>query len=161
MWPISISDTDIADAIRAGAGVQQVPDSLVQAICQQESSMNPWALRYEPTYRWLYGDQLKMTPTERHAQMCSWGLMQVMGALARELGFQEDMPKLCVPTVNIDYGCKQLRRLYDKYFNWVDVIAAYNAGSPRRIGSLYVNQSYVDRVTGFWQAAERAKGAQI
>jgi soluble lytic murein transglycosylase-like protein len=114
-------------------------------------------VRYEPTYRWLVGDKLNMSLTERHTQMCSWGLMQVMGGTARELGLTGYLSQLCDPETGVQYGCRYLRRLFERYQIWDDAIAAYNAGSPRRVGPTYVNQGYVDKVNGYWQQADGQK----
>lgn len=125
-----------------------LPWPLVMAVVDVESSGNPWAYRYEPAYQWLVGQGL--TPTEQMAQRTSWGLMQVMGAVAREYGFKGWLTELCQPDVGLEYGCRHLKRYADRYRNWLDAIAAYNAGSPRKAGDVYVNQSYVDKVMRQW-----------
>ena len=100
-----------------------------------------------------------MSPTERQDQMTSWGLMQVMGAVARELGHTGPLSDLLDPPTGLFYGCLHLRRFRAKYDIWPDVIAAYNAGSPRRVAGQigpYVNQSYVDKVLAAWNNLEVA-----
>ncbi len=73
--------------------------------------------------------------------------MQVMGSVARELGYLGPLQKLCVEQWGILYGCLQLKRLMHRYTELDDVIASYNAGSPIRVASgRYKNQSYVDAV---------------
>ena len=124
-----------------------------------ESSLDPGVFRYEPAYKYLYllDDKSQLSPTERIGQMCSWGLMQVMGAVARELGYTQSFPKLCYPAVGLRYGCLHLHKFKSKYSAWPDVIASYNAGSPRRSlgpGSPYFNQSYVDKVLAEWDRLE-------
>ena len=142
--------------IKAAANEAEVPVEAVLAMCQVESSMNPWAIRYEPNYRWLYGRTDSMSETERTGQMMSWGLMQIMGAVAREHGFTGWFPNLCEPAIGVKYGAKHLARFYARYQNWQDAIASYNAGSPRRGGNgLYVNQLYVDAVLREWDRLER------
>ena len=102
----------------------------------------------------------QMDPTERIGQMCSWGIMQVMGAVAREHGFTgkpSDFPKLCTIPDGLLYGCLHLVKFRARYSAWPDVIASYNAGSPRRsLGpdGPYMNQSYVDKVIREWQKLE-------
>lgn len=152
----------LIDLIKSEAVFRKLPWELVYAICQVESSLNPLATRYEPNFRWLVGNIDTMTPLERHGQMTSWGLMQVMGSVARELGFAgqfDDNCALFLPSINLFYGCLHLRRFKAKYNEWPDVIAAYNAGSPRRVmGSVgaYVNQPYVDKVLAAWNNLEVA-----
>lgn len=141
--------------IEAAALSAGLPRELVHAICTVESSMNPWAIRYEPSYRWLYGNHETMTDTERTGQKMSWGLMQVMGAVAREYGFTGWFPSLCDPSIGLKYGCKHLAKFYARHKNWPDTIASYNAGSPRRTDDgRYVNQSYVDMVLRIWDEHE-------
>lgn len=146
---------DVPAIIAAVAPQYGLPVALIKAFCEVESAWNPWAMRYEPTYRWLVGDKLTMTQTERVGQMISWGLMQLMGGVARELGFDGAFPQLCDPGVGLDYGCRHLQHFYQRHGNWPDAIASYNAGSPRRVGESYVNQSYVDKVTAAWNRYEQ------
>ena len=154
-----MDNTELTTLIKSAASRRSLPWELVYAICQVESSLNPSAIRHEPRYRWLVGDNETMSPTERQDQMTSWGLMQVMGAVARELGHTGPLSDLLDPPTGLFYGCLHLRRFRAKYDIWPDVIAAYNAGSPRRvagqIGS-YVNQSYVDKVLAAWNNLEVA-----
>ena len=154
-----MDNAELTTLIKSAASRRSLPWELVYAICQVESSLNPSAVRHEPRYRWLVGDNETMSPTERQDQMTSWGLMQVMGAVARELGHTGPLSDLLDPPTGLFYGCLHLRRFRAKYDIWPDVIAAYNAGSPRRvagqIGS-YVNQSYVDKVLAAWNNLEVA-----
>lgn len=150
---------ELTTLIKSAAAKRSLPWELVYAICHVESSLNPTATRYEPHFRWLVGDNETMSPSERHDQMTSWGLMQVMGSVARELGHTGPLPDLLIPSTGLFYGCLHLRRFRAKYDIWPDVIAAYNAGSPRRVaGSVgpYVNQSYVDKVLAAWNNLEVA-----
>lgn len=154
-----MDNTELTTLIKAAASRRSLPWELVYAICQVESSLNPSAIRHEPRYRWLVGDNETMSPTERQDQMTSWGLMQVMGAVARELGHTGPLSDLLDPPTGLFYGCLHLRRFRAKYDIWPDVIAAYNAGSPRRVAGQigpYVNQSYVDKVLAAWNNLEVA-----
>lgn len=133
--------------------IYKVDKKLIGAIVMQESSGNTCATRYEDHYRWLYkpemfAKQLRVTTiTEEIHQKTSWGLMQVMGAVAREQGFEGEMMKLCEPEKGLTYGTKLLKKLINKYDNVEDALASYNAGSPRRNeDGTYVNQYYVDAV---------------
>jgi soluble lytic murein transglycosylase-like protein len=60
--------------------------------------------------------------------------MQVMGALARELGLQGPIPQLLDPTLGADYGCRHLanlRRRFHADHGWRGVVQAYNSGHPQ------------------------------
>ena len=146
-----MDNAELTTLIKSAASRRSLPWELVYAICQVESSLNPSAIRHEPHYRWLVGDNETMSPTERQDQMTSWGLMQVMGDVARELGHTGTLSELLDPHTGLFYGCLHLRRFRAKYDIWPGVIAAYNAGSPRRVAGQigpYVNQSYVDKEIG-------------
>src|SRR6202050_5575375 len=62
--------------------------ALVCAVVEQESSWDAHAIRYEPAFRTRYVAPLGLPPTEEVARSISWGLMQIMGQVAREHGFQ-------------------------------------------------------------------------
>ncbi|MFZ5425739.1 MAG: transglycosylase SLT domain-containing protein [Thermodesulfobacteriota bacterium] len=136
-----------------------LPARLVEAVVKVESGGDPWAFRYEPRFyeRYVLNDaSLRAAPpcslaTERQARASSWGLMQVMGATARGLGFSGPfLAQLCEPSAGLEYGCRLLALLRDRHLpslGWPGVVAAYNAGSPRRDESgRYVNQPYVEKI---------------
>lgn len=82
---------------------------IVCAVCEQESSWNPWAMRYEPAFRQRYVAPLGLPPTEEIARSTSWGLMQVMGETAREAGFSgKSLSALCDPATGLEIGCTVL-----------------------------------------------------
>lgn len=126
--------------------------ALVKAIIKTESDFVNYAVRYEPNYKWLYNPQdfYKLNnislDTETILQKCSFGLMQIMGAVAREYGFKDNLLKLTIPEVGIEYGCKHLKKFITKYNNIPDAISAYNQGSPRKKNGDYENAAYVAKV---------------
>lgn len=138
--------------------IKQVSESyhldpnLVGAVVSVESSYSMWATRYEPGYIYLknpslYAKKLGLSEaTERTMQKISWGLMQIMGGVARELGYSEHLTQLCLPEINLEFGCKKLAILLDKYKSIGDAVSAYNQGSPKKSGVQYLNQGYVDKV---------------
>ena len=89
--------------------------ALVCAVIEQESAWNPWAVRYEPAFLSRYVAPLytagKLSPTEAYTRAMSWGLMQVMGQVAREFGFAADsLPELCHPATGVELGCRILAK---------------------------------------------------
>lgn len=132
----------------------QINPKIVGAVVMQESAGNACASRYEMDYKWLFKPEIyaginKITRiTETNQQKTSWGLMQIMGAVAREHGYNGPLVSLCDIEVNLEYGIKHLISLKKRFGeNISDVLAAYNAGSPRRNESGdYVNQYYVNKV---------------
>lgn len=55
----------------------------------------------------LTSPEIPDDPTESRARAFSWGLMQVMGQVAREHGFaSESLASLCNPAVGLEIGCR-------------------------------------------------------
>ena len=103
---------------RKAAAAQSLDPGLVCAVIEQESAWNPWAMRFEPTFFKKYVASLytnnKVTASEAYARGFSWGLMQVMGQVARETGFEGAfLSALCDPEQGLAVGCKVLRRKLD------------------------------------------------
>lgn len=93
---------------QAGLIAQQhsLDPALICAIAEQESSWDTHAIRYEPTFHSRYVASLGLVPTEEIARSISWGLMQVMGQVAREHGFSEKfLSALCEPANGLAVGC--------------------------------------------------------
>jgi len=83
--------------------------ALVCAVVEQESAWDVHAIRYEPAFRTRYVAPLGLPPTEEIARSISWGLMQVMGQVAREHGYQgKFLSALCEPAAGLDIGCAVL-----------------------------------------------------
>lgn len=132
------------------ADIFDLPEALVIAICKVESNWHPSAYRFEPAFKVKYVDKLVLDPddylpsieSERIGRSTSFGLMQIMGQKAREMGYKGDyLIQLCEPTVNLKYGCRLLYDLLKRYGKLDEAISAYNAGSPTTR-----NQAYVDKV---------------
>src|SRR5438876_10151492 len=103
---------------RKAASAQSLDPSLVCAVVEQESGWNPWAIRYEPLFFSKYVAPLytnnKIAATEAYARGFSWGLMQVMGQVAREVGFDAlFLSAMCDPEQGLVIGCKVLRKTLD------------------------------------------------
>lgn len=151
-------NADIMILADAAAKRHGLPLPLVYAIIHTESGGNPWAIRYEPAFyeRYIAPKPVKPRPpcseqTESRLLACSFGLMQIMGATARETGFDGVfLSELCNPKVGIEWGCKYLATLVQRHVSrhrWEGVVAAYNAGSPKKTKTgLWVNQAYVDKI---------------
>lgn len=135
-----------------------LPIALVRAVVEVESGGNPLSIRYEPGFFDRYVRDLKISPvypcslqTERVARATSWGLMQIMGQKARELGYADPyLSRLCEPDFGLEYGCRflaALAKLHLDRLGYAGVAAAYNAGSPRKNpDGTYVNQPYVEKI---------------
>jgi soluble lytic murein transglycosylase-like protein len=111
------------DIIHGNALTWNVPESWIKAIIQTESSFNPDAYRAEPKI----GD-------------ASYGLMQLLSATARGLGYVGAPEGLYDPATNIFYGTKLIAQLRSSYGDdFRRVYSAYNSGRP----DLYVTSSQV------------------
>jgi soluble lytic murein transglycosylase-like protein len=150
-----MNTTEVWQLIRAACRKQEYDNpKLVHALIVNESNFDAWATRYEPNWQYFtrvsfYAKELGISvETESMHQSTSWGLMQVMGGTARDLGFDEQLTTLCIPNVNIIVGISYLKHLQTRYGqNLEKVVAAYNAGSPRRNkDGRWKNQAYVDKV---------------
>lgn len=149
-----MTQEDLMRVVKEVTYTEDVPWEVVYAICLTESSGNEFAIRHERHYRWIHGPT--PSPGELLGQKTSWGLMQIMGAVAREYGYTDQFSGLWDPHENIRYGVKHLKRLKDRYGTWPNTIAAYNAGSPRTKNGQYENQGYVDKVLARWSEVERS-----
>lgn len=156
--------------ILAAADRWKISPPLVLAICDQESSFDPWAWNPEPRYRYLWdvlmGKPFRvLTPAENASespppdfralrgvpadaewwgQQASWGPLQVMGAVAREQGFRgKFLSELCDPVVGLAFGCRHLAGLLLRYHgSEFTALEAYNGG-PGAVGH---NEKYAREV---------------
>lgn len=120
---------------------------VVASVIMQESSGNKFAVRYEPGFQTRYVDKTKEGrnlvssadwQTERICRATSWGLMQIMGLVARERGYSKHyLSELSDPMDNIEFGCKHLSILIKREGNEIRGLLAYNGGGdptyPQRI----------------------------
>src|SRR5580698_2517486 len=94
---------------RAAAPKHALDPALVCAVIEQESAWDAHAMRYEPGFRARYVAPLRLPPSEEIARSISWGLMQVMGQVAREHEFSgKFLSTLCDPATGIEMGCRVL-----------------------------------------------------
>jgi soluble lytic murein transglycosylase-like protein len=116
---------------RAAAAQHRLAPTLVCAVVDQESSWDPFAMRYEPAFRARYVAPLQLTPSEEIARSISWGLMQVMGQLARERGFAgEFLTALCNPATGLSVGCAALAaKIADASGDTARGLALWNGGA--------------------------------
>jgi soluble lytic murein transglycosylase-like protein len=142
---MSLPSPQLIVMARKAAAAQSLDPGLVCAVIEQESNWNHWAMRYEPAFFAKYVAPLytnnKVSASEAYARGFSWGLMQVMGQVAREFGFDAAfLSSLCDPEQGLAIGCKVLRKKFD--VNAGDVtraLLAWNGGS---------NAGYASQVLG-------------
>lgn len=127
------------------------PNALMFGWVEQESSWNPWASREEPAfYRKYIAPKLGNGLARREGWQLatSFGLLQVMGVTAREMGYEQRyLPQLVDPSLGLFYGVKYL--LHQKRRGdgtWSQGLAAYNGGLGGNRTPPYRRQEYVDEV---------------
>lgn len=133
-----------------------ITPSLLAALAWKESSFDPYAWNPEPKFPYLVdarsgkpfrklkdGEGFSAIPPgdfptlagdpdqEWNAQRASWGVCQVMGAVARELGFRRPyLTELVRLDVNLDLGARHLARKIARFGTTAEGLSAYNAGAP-------------------------------
>lgn len=137
----------LASIIIETAKVTGISPQLLCAVIHQESSGNPYAVRYEPAFLKRYlEDKTKKTIGGHIPTKCSWqtevqmratsfGLMQIMGQVARERGFQgEFLTELCDPAVNLKWGSEFLQTLLHKHDTTEKALLRWNGGGDPDYG---------------------------
>lgn len=159
--------------IAARARFAGLDPKLVKALVLVESGGNPWAWNPEPRYRYLWdvranapfraltGAEISSEappadfPTmagdrdqEWWGQSASWGVCQVMGAVARERGFQRPyLTELLDPSLCLSIACAHLAGL----LRWANgdveqALAAYNGGRGGNETRPFRNADYAAKV---------------
>lgn len=126
---------DLIALAKKKAGEHLLYPELICGIIEQESNWNTWAMRYEPLFYQKYIAPLiqrgeSINQTEAHARATSWGLMQVMGEVARENGFGwPHLSELCDPFVGLEEGCSIFgRKLAAAEGNVRNALLLWNGG---------------------------------
>jgi soluble lytic murein transglycosylase-like protein len=133
-------------AVAVNAAVKHnLPPPLVCSIVQRETTWNPFAIRYEAGFFNKYVlpafSSNKFDVTEAKARSISWGLMQVMGQVAREFGFKSDLASLCDPEIGIEIGCQVFaHKMKDNSGDVARALLAWNGGD---------NPNYPEEVLAF------------
>ena len=154
-WLLSLPLREIYKA----SETNRIEPELVAAIVAVESGGKSCATRYEPHYRYTLDEKIFAKKnyitgdTEIIHQKTSWGLMQVMGAVAREHGYLGPLNSLCTPQLGLQYGIQHIAKFIDKYEGDLQAaISAYNQGGDYRLESgAFKNQVYVDKIMEKYQ----------
>ena len=125
---------EIIDLARCIAAEHALDPALVCAVIEQESAWDPWAVRYEPGFLSRYVAPLytagKLSATEAYTRSMSWGLMQLMGQVAREFGFEDaSLAELCDPATGVEFGCRVLAARLKRARDVSAALLAWNGGA--------------------------------
>jgi len=161
-----MTDLSTIDARKALAGKYAakwaMDPVLLCALVEHESSWNPWAVRYEPAFleRYVKVTTPGVPTTLELTKAMSFGLGQIMGEVAVELGFNgRFLTELCDPDTGLDYAARKLHRCLtihpplkqsDGSFDYSLALLAYNGGSDK---------SYPKLVMQFWSKYADPTGA--
>lgn len=120
-----------------------ISPELLASLIHRESSGNPWAVRYEPGFyvRYIKSKNLAdlkgyappptlvSNETEKSLRSTSFGLVQIMGQVARERGFEGlFLSQLFDPRTNIELGAAHLGGLLARYGDVETALLRYNGG---------------------------------
>lgn len=195
-----MADFALRPMITRFAGAAVLDPDLVHAVVLQESGGDPTQWNPEPRYRYFW-DVKKHQPfrvvssaevaskfpprdfptlagdadQEWWGQQASWGLMQIMGAVAREYGYRATfLTRLVVePDANLQIGCQHLARLLAwarTYTAQADdaqairsALAAYNGGKVGNApsGAVLKNGEYARQVLVRYQQIKAQTPARI
>jgi soluble lytic murein transglycosylase-like protein len=129
-----LSRDELIAGVRAAAAASGIDGALICAMAEQESAWNPWAIRYEPQFYKRYVTGLiaaeRLSETESRARATSWGLLQVMGQVAREHGFSGAfLAELCDPASGVQIGCKVFAGMLEaEKTNVTEALQRWNGG---------------------------------
>lgn len=126
----------------------QLDADLLEAQMIIESSGRPDAFAFEAAFyqRYVVGKHLPYSALGPLAA-CSYGLLQILFAVAYELGFRGRPEDLFVPAVGLDLGARKLRQLVDWAAGDVEqALCAYNGGTAHNCVRPFAQQAYADRV---------------
>lgn len=133
---------------------------LVEALIWQESRSQADAFRYEPKFWTRYLSKLPEYQSLNPRRVSSsYGLMQLMYVVAKEIGYQDEPEGLFVPRTNLHWGCLKLSQLVQWARQYpvpaedqtMAALAAYNGGKGGNTPGTPLrpdNRQYALRVLG-------------
>jgi hypothetical protein len=117
---------NLATSIASGMGLYPI---IILAICERESSWQPWVTRFEPAFKIKYIDPMKLPEPESILRATSFGLMQILGQSAREMGYTGNLQELLDPEINLIYGCRWFeKKMVQGSGVLADALQDYNGG---------------------------------
>lgn len=127
------------DAFTLAAIVDVESRGMAGAVRREPVYWHPWDISANAPFRRIgAGEAASGTapsdfPGGQHewtGQRTSYGLAQIMGAVARERGFRGSWEALLDPETNLDLACAHLQHLRSTGKDEFAIVAAYHAGDP-------------------------------
>ena len=145
-----LQEVAVATALNMG-----LDPALICSICAHESDgWQAYAVRYEPAFYTRYIEPMHgLTPTEATMRATSFGLMQIMGEVAREQGFAgKYLTELFDPLTNLQQGCQKFRKCLEREGgNVTAALLRYNGGGnanyPDLVMKHYPDYAYLNSAT--------------
>lgn len=140
MLKMAIQKKKIAKYILKYAKEYELIPKIVAGVVWQESKGDHFAVRFEPLFYEKYIKNKPLTgyvpksgipteETERHLRSYSFGLMQIMGATARDFGYSAQyLTQLVRAKDNIRVGCLILKTYIDRAGSIKGGLLRYNGG---------------------------------
>lgn len=123
-------DLALIDLARKTAARHGLDPAIFCGQCERESSWNPRAVRFEAAFRDRYLRPLHLEFSEELARAQSYGLGQVMGQVAFEMGFRGQFAALCDPELGLEWQARVLdHKIAVNGGNLEKGLEAYNGGS--------------------------------
>lgn len=149
-----MTQQDMIVLAKSIADKHQLFGHIVCGICEQESTWNPYEIRFEPAW-YNRTDWPVLLPQHKYPRLSSekseitsrsmsWGLMQCLGQSIREIGFEDWLTDLCDPAIGIEWGC----RLFDLKLkhtggNIEQALLIWNGGADKTYPSQVLTKSEV------------------
>ena len=132
---------ELVTLAKAKAVSHSLDPALFCALVETESGWYTHASRTEKGFKKRYIDPIKSVKrwgstsyeTERENRATSFGLCQVMGQVAREMGFEgRSLGELCIPEIGLEFGARRLAKAMDrKGGNVSEALLNYNGGADK------------------------------
>lgn len=127
MLPKSQPLAELVALAKTAAQAHGLDPALVCAVVEQESGWNTWSVRFEPGFLKRYVHPSDYPTTLEITKATSFGLMQVMGLVAIEMGWKGHyLTELCDASVGLEFGCRKLAACHKSHPE--EPLLAYNGG---------------------------------
>ena len=157
-----MNKTQLSELISKASMENGIEYRLLLALCKTESSLNPYAVRKEPNWKWWnkVEERAEMVgctyQTMKSMYSTSYGMTQIMGATYYDHGGKNYATELCDPEIALQYCCKILKNIMMEYRTPMEIYAIYNAGVLKfKDDGRLINQTNVNHFLYQYTKAEK------